>query len=164
MLWMNLGNVCAADTAKNYERDYLTKVFNLENGLEGTVANCIYSSDDGFLWIGGYTGLYRYDGTEFKRCLINERPLPVNEIVQDPNGSLWIGTNGNGLYRYDGSAFEEYSLDSEENGSYIINKLYCDSLGTLWVGTKAGIFSIRTTSSDSRAVGVCCCCLCSWLY
>lgn len=152
MLWMNVGNVYAADAAKSYERDYLTKVFNSENGLEGTVANCIYSSEDGFLWIGGYAGLYRYDGTEFKRYLINERPLPVNEIVQDPNGTLWIGTNGNGLYCYDGTTFEEYSLDSDENGAYIINKLYCDSQGTLWVGTKAGIFSIRTTSLESRAV------------
>lgn len=132
--------VLAEENEKNYERDYLTRIFTSENGLEGTVANCIYSSSDGFLWIGGYTGLYRYDGIEFKGYPINDRALPVNDIVEDQKGNLWIGTNGDGLFVYDGERFTEYELGSQEDGAYIINKLYCDREGILWVGTKAGLF------------------------
>lgn len=144
-------NVSADSERENYGRDYLTKIYNSENGLEGTAANCIYSSEDGFIWIGGYTGLYRYDGTEFKNYLIHGRALPVNEILQDQSGALWIGTNGEGLYRYDGNEFEEYPLNTEDNGVYIINKLYCDQNDAIWIGTKAGLFCITDSQNKGTA-------------
>lgn len=129
---------------KNYERDYLSKVYDSENGLEGTTANCICSSSDGFLWLGGYTGLYRYDGTEFKKYLLDDKSLPVNDIVQDENGLFWIGTNGDGVYSFDGQNFTEYKLDENVCGTSVINKLYLDEKGTVWIGTKAGLYSIDT--------------------
>ena len=39
-----------------YERDYLSRTLDSEDGLEGTVANCICADSDGFLWFGAYTG------------------------------------------------------------------------------------------------------------
>lgn len=152
VLILNTSNSLSYGASKesNYEKDYLAKVFTSENGLEGTVANCVFSSDDGFLWIGGYTGLYRYDGTEFKRLLINERALPINTITQDIQGNLWIGTNGDGIYRYDGTDFVEYHLGADENGAYIINRLYSDSKGVLWIGTKAGLFSIDIRKENAQ--------------
>ena len=136
------------NTNQNYERDYLSKVYNSENGLEGTTANCICPAKDGFLWLGGYTGLYRYDGTEFKKYLMDDRAIPVNDIVQDENGTLWIGTNGEGIYSFDGENFKEYKLDHDERGSSVINKLYKDSEGIVWIGTKAGLFSIDTRTEE----------------
>lgn len=150
LLWnIYLIPVYAKNDDVNYEKDYLTKMFNSENGLEGTASNCIYAASDGFLWIGGYAGLYRYDGTEFRRVLMMERALPVNVITQDQNDNFWIGTNGDGLYRYDGNKFVEYPLDETENGAYIINKLHLDSEGILWIGTKAGLYSIDTKQNKS---------------
>ena len=133
---------------ENYERDYLTKVYDSENGLEGTTANCICTSKEGFLWLGGYTGLYRYDGTEFKKYLLDDRAIPVNDIVQDQEGMLWVGTNGEGVYSFDGSRFTEYQLDDNERGASVINKLYLDSEGIIWIGTKAGLYSIDTRSEE----------------
>ena len=135
---------------KNYERDYLTKVYNSENGLEGTTANCICSSSDGFLWLGSYTGLYQYDGSEFKKYLLDDRALPVNDIVQDKNGLIWIGTNGEGVYSFDGQNFKEYRLDEKERGASVISKLFMDQEGTVWIGTKAGLYSIDTEQKDKK--------------
>lgn len=132
---------------KNYERDYLSKVYDSENGMEGTTANCICAASDGFLWMGGYTGLYRYDGNEFKNYLLDGRAVPVNDIVQDQNGLLWIGTNGEGIYSFDGKEFQEYKLDDEEKGASVINKLYLDSKENVWIGTKSGLYSIDTTKN-----------------
>lgn len=137
--------------AEKYERDYLSKIFDSENGLEGTTANCICPDSEGFLWFGGYTGLYRYDGTEFKKYLMDGRALPVNQIVQDKKGNLWIGTNGEGIYRFDGKEFTEYQLNDEEQGAFVINKLYLDTEGTVWIGTKAGLFSIDTQEETKEA-------------
>ena len=147
----NVDVFAGTNEAKNYERDYLSKVYDSENGLEGTTANCICAASDGFLWLGSYTGLYRYDGTEFKKYLRNDRSLPVNDIVQDENGLLWIGTNGDGLYSFDGEKFKEYKLDEKECGASVITKLYLDSEGIVWIGTKAGLFSIDTGKDNASA-------------
>lgn len=137
---------CEAGT---YERDYLSRVLDSEEGLEGATANCVCPDADGFLWFGGYTGLYRYDGDEFKKYLIEDRTFPVNEIVQDGSGSLWIGTNGEGVYKFDGSVFTECILNVDTCGASMINKLYLDSDGIVWAGTKAGLFSIDTAQEDA---------------
>ncbi len=134
----------------NYDRDYLTKTFDSEDGLDGSAMNCIYSSKEGFLWIGGYTGLYRYDGTEFKRFMIQNETLPVNQIVENSDGLLWIGTNGDGLFQYDGSSFTEYSLNSNESGVHTIEDLYVAQNGRLWVGTMAGLYCIDQESGDVK--------------
>lgn len=137
--------------AEKYERDYLSRVFDSENGLEGTTANCICADSKGFLWFGGYTGLYRYDGSEFKKYLLDGRALPVNAIVEDNAGNLWIGTNGEGVYCFDGSDFSEYTLNDRECGASVINQLYLDSEGVVWAGTKAGLFSINTKADTKSA-------------
>ena len=140
LLLPGLGTIAQGE--ENYERDYLSRVFNSENGLEGTASNCICATEDGFLWIGAYSGLFRYDGTEFKRYLIDGRSLPVNDIIQDADGHLWIGTNGDGVYYYDGKEFSACENDDSDFGASVINKLYLDSEGTIWIGTKSGLFFI----------------------
>ncbi len=130
------------DITEEYERDYLSEIFDSKNGLDGTTANCVYSDTDGFLWFGSYTGLYRYDGTDFKKYEVDGRSLPVNDVLQDSDGNFWIGTNGDGVYRFDGKDFEEIELESEDQGTSVINDLYVDQEGILWVGTKSGLFSI----------------------
>jgi ligand-binding sensor domain-containing protein/GGDEF domain-containing protein len=134
--------------ANSYKRDYLSRIFNSNDGLDGTSANCICSDSEGFLWIGCYTGLYRYDGSEFKQHLIDGRALPITDILQSSDGDFWIGTNGDGLYRYDGENFTKYDAESEENGVNTIENLYLDSDGYLWVGTKAGLFTVNTVTDQ----------------
>ena len=129
-------------TAEEYKRDYISRIYNSDDGLDGTAANCVFSSEDGFIWVGCYAGLYRYDGTEFKQFLINKTAMPVNDIIEDKEGNLWIGTNGDGLFSYDGKNFTEIELNSDYNGVDTIEKLFLDADGAVWVGTKAGLFSM----------------------
>ncbi|MCR4797622.1 MAG: hypothetical protein K5853_04150, partial [Lachnospiraceae bacterium] len=41
---------------------YSAVLYNAENGLPTSDANCIYSTSKGYIWIGGYSGILRYDG------------------------------------------------------------------------------------------------------
>ena len=73
----------------------------------------------------------------------------VRAILQDRDGTLWIGTHG-GLDRYDPNTngFQHYRHEPENANSLSCNRvrtLYEDKAGTLWIGTgsvwktKAGI-------------------------
>jgi Signal transduction histidine kinase len=64
----------------------------------------------------------------------------VYSIVQDKEGFIWIGT-ADGLNRYDGRSFKTYRKDEKDSTSLrhdLINCLFVDSHGTLWVGTDRG--------------------------
>ena len=45
--------------------NYITDVFNEETGLPTGEANAILQAQNGYLWIGSYGGLIRYDGSTF---------------------------------------------------------------------------------------------------
>lgn len=74
----------------------------------------IAQTHDGFLWLGGYTGLYRFDGIRFERF---EPPwgqgLPSNAITTitaEPNG-LWVAASGGHIVRLVGTRIaEQYKL------------------------------------------------------
>ena len=46
---------------------YLPILYNNRNGLPTSEANAIAQTEDGFIWIGSYSGLIRYDGNTFER-------------------------------------------------------------------------------------------------
>jgi diguanylate cyclase (GGDEF)-like protein len=64
--------------------------------------------------------------------------LNVNCIAQDLSGYLWLGTE-NGLYRYDGIRFRRYGA-AEGIRAHIIQSLFAAPDGTLFVGTRNGIY------------------------
>lgn len=141
----------ATDRALEYKCDYVKKVYNSDNGLEGTAANCVFSSQEGFLWIGGYMGLVRYDGSDFKHYRIEEHTVSVIDITQDEEGNLWIGTNGDGIYIYDGEKFRSCHINSDNPLSLVTSRFAFDIDGRLLAGTKAGIFIIDPQNPKAGA-------------
>lgn len=77
-----------------------TSVRNLsiENGLSNNTITSIYQDRFGFLWIGTYDGINRYDGYGCKifRHRLNDTTSLVNNkitcITEDKSDRLWIGT------------------------------------------------------------------------
>lgn len=68
----------------------------------------------------------------------------VNELIQDQEGYMWIGTSY-GLNRFDGINFKNYYnedglLDND------ISALYEDNNGQLWIGTNSGVNVMRADS------------------
>ncbi len=47
------------------EKSYSAILYNNTNGLPTSEANDIAETTDGFIWIGSYSGLIRYDGNNF---------------------------------------------------------------------------------------------------
>ena len=76
---------------------------------------------------------------EFEKITTNEglSQNDINDVFQDKNGFLWIGTN-DGLNRYDGYSFKTFRIEPFENSGISSNLVYCideDVDGNLWLGT-----------------------------
>jgi ligand-binding sensor domain-containing protein len=58
--------------------------------------------------------------------------------IEDAEGNLWFGSNGEGLYKYDGKLFVHFGMEQGLN-SNIIYSILQDKTGNVWVGTKKGL-------------------------
>ncbi|HXB67434.1 MAG TPA: two-component regulator propeller domain-containing protein [Candidatus Acidoferrales bacterium] len=96
---------------------------------------------DGYLWLATRTGLLRFDGVRFSAFKAGaEEGLEsstMQDLVVDPDGSIWIATLGGGLSHYVAGKFHTYTV-KDGLPADDINSLYRDSRGTLWVGTRGG--------------------------
>jgi signal transduction histidine kinase/ligand-binding sensor domain-containing protein len=121
---------------------YTIKQWNVENGLPQSSIKCIEQTHDGYLWIGTWNGLARFDGVHM--TVFNALNTPgfnpsINCIHEDRNHELWIGTDGGGLYRYREDSLVRVDDASFRNAS-IISAMNEDSAGRMWFGTDTGIF------------------------
>src|SRR5713226_5011089 len=80
---------------------YQIETWQVEDGLPQSSITSIVQSREGYLWLGTFNGLVRFDGMRFKVFSPNTAPsLPSGRIVQvfsDYNRALWIGTEEGAL-------------------------------------------------------------------
>ena len=76
---------------------YSAVLYNNTNGLPTSEANAIAETSEGFIWIGSYGGLIRYDGNSFVRLGSNTGVASVVFLYTDSKDRLWIGTNDSGV-------------------------------------------------------------------
>ncbi len=133
-------------------------LYNSKNGLPTSEANTIAQTSEGFLWIGCYSGLIRYDGNTFERIDPTTGVGSVMCLFVDKLDRLWIGTNESGLAMMERG---EFRLWGEEDGlgSAKIRTITGDEAGTIYVGTTAGITMIDPdlalhAVTDPRVAGV----------
>lgn len=118
-------------------------------GLSQSTINCMVQDRDGFIWIGTWSGLIRYDGYSSRIFQAENSPGKIKSnkiltIYEDRNGYLWIGTHRGGLFKYDkrNDTFTKFEF-SETNATGLSNNnvwsLLEDQLGNLWVGTENGL-------------------------
>ena len=77
--------------------NYSAVVYDNTNGLPAAEANAIVQTSEGFIWIGCYAGLVRYDGNTFERLDSTQGVNSISCLYVDKQDRLWIGTNDNGL-------------------------------------------------------------------
>ncbi len=119
---------------------------NLSKAIPINEINTLYQDRQGFVWIGGGNGLYRYDGHHvltYRNTPLFPHLLPSNEIAclqDDDKDRLWIGTR-EGLCRMnlrDGST-RSYHFTEFDN-SNAVKCLLFTSDRNLWVGTEGGLY------------------------
>lgn len=99
-LWLLIFVLKASLLAASIPGDYLTDTWTSENGLPDNSVTAIAQTPDGYLWIGTYNGLARFDGVRFVPFDPANTPAlqhaRIRRLYVDGRGTLWINT-------YDGS-------------------------------------------------------------
>ena len=99
--------------------------FGVEEGLSQSSAVCLAQDHEGFLWVGSYAGLNRYDGYGFKTYASDQgnpgslADSNIRSLSVDDSGTLWVGTRNGGLSRYDkqSDSFVNYLHDQSNPAS-----------------------------------------------
>jgi ligand-binding sensor domain-containing protein len=115
-------------------------------GLPDRKINCLLAIGSDELWVGTDTGLYRGNGTGFRRL---ELPsflgiVQVLSILRDRDSNIWVGTT-RGLLRINAKGIS-FSEENELRGDGGINVLFEDREGNLWIGGARGLGRIRDSA------------------
>ena len=125
---------------------YTTVLYDRSSGLPTSEANAVLQTSDGFVWIGSYSGLVRYDGSEFYRFDSSEGISSVICLFEDSKNRLWIGTNDAGLAVYADNEFKFYGRgDGLHSAS--IRDICEDSAGNIYAATTFGLYYIDPNGS-----------------
>ena len=127
--------------AQSYPTQYITTVWQTEQGLPQNSVNAILQDHRGYLWIGTFGGLARFDGERFRVFDSGDTPgFGSNQILslyESRSGALWIGTE-DGLIRLENGVATTYT---ERDGlpSRFIESIRGDAEGNVWIKTSRGV-------------------------
>ena len=135
----------------NQPENYTCVLYDNTNGLPTAEANAIVETSEGFIWIGSYGGLIRYDGNTFVRMDSTTGVASVVSLFVDSRDRLWVGTNDSGLALMQNGKFKMWGEDDGLKSSYVC-AIEEDSDGTIFAGTTEGIVMVSPDDLSIKPV------------
>ena len=134
----------------------------VEDGLTSNGVTQIIQDRNGFVWLGTYNGLTRFDGYNFKAFLPEpNNPKSISNhsiwaLELDNLGNIWCGTQ-DGLNKYNPvtEQFIRFKNNHKQPGSISNDHIYCifkDKQGTLWIGTLNGLNKYNSTTNNFTVI------------
>ena len=142
--------VAAAAAAAESKRESFD-VWQVEDdpGQQNPITAIVQSST-GYLWLGTYHGLVRFDGV--RSTVFDSGNTPglqnglVTSLFESPDGVLWVGHETGQLSRFANGAFKAINLGRTWPGG-TIETITADEAGDLWLLNDAGVlFRLRDGS------------------
>jgi len=130
------------DVLPSKQAPFVFRTWKLEDGLPHNSVTAIAQSPDGYLWLGTYNGLARFDGVHCHVLGLKDglRSLQISALLQDSHGTLWIGTVGGGLSRLEHGEIKTLTSAEGLAGDTVNdNMLVEDQAGSIWIGTTSGL-------------------------
>ena len=107
-------------------------LFTARDGAPATIW-AITQDRDGYLWLGGSTGLFRFDGVHFEPMFKGRLPAgPITAVFGDSRGDLWVGGLDGKVTRIHQGVIE--SVERGLKGATIMS-FHQAADGSLWVVT-----------------------------
>jgi ligand-binding sensor domain-containing protein/signal transduction histidine kinase len=121
--------------------DYSIDVWQTEQGLPQDSVTSVVQTRDGYLWLGTYNGLVRFDGVRFKIFDTSNttefRDSRITSLFEDADGALWIGHETGSLTQLRAGKFTAVNLGNNWPGGAVW-AMGTDADGVLWMVNKEG--------------------------
>ena len=129
---------------RDFESDYEMIMYGSKDGLASSEVNTVAQTADGYIWIGTYSGLYRYDGVKIEETRLDVSINNVLYLYVDSQERLWILTNDSGVFLYDLKTNDcrQYWI-SEGLASSSVRAICEDPKGNIYIGTSLAISKIQ---------------------
>ncbi|MBP7822039.1 MAG: histidine kinase [Saprospiraceae bacterium] len=119
-----------------FAQERIIKKYSEKDGLPSLNLYAIFQDSYGFIWVGGETGVIRFDGNKFVRFSTQDG-LPQNSVwdfFEDSKRRIWFRYHGNSLTYYDhkSNTFNQIS-PKEPNIIFGPEDKFCDSGDSLFV-------------------------------
>ncbi|MEX0980475.1 MAG: two-component regulator propeller domain-containing protein [Bacteroidales bacterium] len=154
--WLLLSQLSLAQ----FDQTYFFEQISIRDGLSHIGVKDVFQDSKGFIWIGTYDGLNRYDGLNFKTfhhipndslSLINNR---VNSILESSDGLIWIGTEeGVCFYNQSTEKFGVPNVNGLPNHKINVTRIYEDDYHRIWVlGSRNAIHIIDKDRNSCQSL------------
>ncbi|MGB3180805.1 MAG: two-component regulator propeller domain-containing protein [Cyclobacteriaceae bacterium] len=129
-------------------RDDSVRIYDVSNGsLPHNYVNDLYEDRSGIIWVATDRGVVRLKPNEESEVLNGESTyLPAQTIIQDREGSIWIGAYRQGIIRLKDGKFLNYT-EKEGLPNAVVNVTYAEE-DRVWLGTDDGLVEIPNESSE----------------
>lgn len=123
--------------------EFVPDVWTAADGLPGNTVTDMIQSSTGYVYLGTYDGLVRFDGVQFdtfnRRTEKDYSFVAARTVFEDSKGNLWIGTNDEGVRKIISlGGIEEYTTaNGLPNNS--IRSICEDKEENIWIGTTSGV-------------------------
>ena len=129
-------------------QNYLVDAWRLDEVMPGSATTDIAQTPDGYLWIGSFEGVLRFDGKRFVLYTPEDTPqLPspwVLKLFLDREGALWLGT-GEGPVRIKNGVWEDLrTLPGWKQGQPVF-AIAQNAAGEIYLGTDKNLFRYHRT-------------------
>ena len=138
-------------------QNYFTRTWQVEQGLPQNKVTAVVQTRDGYVWVGTYNGLARFDGVRF--TVFDERNTPelrssrITSLFATADDTLWIGTESGEVAQYQDGIFTAVPVHAHWNGGKIY-AITADDAGEVWLLNQAGeLAHVRTGKVFSPAAG-----------
>jgi diguanylate cyclase (GGDEF)-like protein len=121
------------------------QVFDSDNGLPQNSVTAMLEDRRGYLWIGTFGGLSRFDGHRFRnfagRGVYGLPSDRISALLEDAQGHIWVGTENAGIARYLGEDHFARAPGACQRACRVRQFLQSDK-GDLYVVAVDGVFAL----------------------
>lgn len=138
LCWLTSSGVSAQPRQLSFDH------LGVEDGLPDNFIYTLLQDRQGYIWVGTFNGLARYNGYQMKTYPLDAlKTSVISTLYEDRHGTLWVGTRNQGLYRFDRATdrFIQVAYHSAKSSSLsadFVASIHLDRQDNIWIVSSVG--------------------------
>jgi PAS domain S-box-containing protein len=140
-LWLTLSVAHALDPNKRLTQ-YAHTAWRIQDGFLPNTPFWISQTKDGYLWVGGVSGAFRFDGVRFTPWSAPIASTPVGHPVSVQAGEFWVTSLSELFHVRNNVVVSHYDVQ--------VSNIYKDSDGSVWVLSYVSPDRVLCQATDAK--------------